>query len=379
MNVAQLVERLQKASDAYYNSGVPSESDAEFDRLVDVLRKKDPQNPFLQTVGAPPSALFTKVKHAIPMGSLDKVKDEDELCKWLAKCGNRRILIQWKFDGCSLSLKYVDGRLVGAVSRGDGLYGESVFQNVLKSNHIPKRVSGFTGYVRGEAVLRRDDFVTFFPGGSNPRNVGNGALRNKHGEGCEHLRFYAYDRLCGGESCSDTEMGNQRLLMGDGFDGDLGEYAETIEQVMEIYQRRGEERSSLPFEVDGLVLRVDDVAFQQSLGVHDGRPKGMMAIKWTSPQAESTLREIVVSVGHTGALIPTGRIDPVQIAGVTVTNVLLNNYDEIQRLGLVIGCKVLVERAGEVIPKCLGRTDVKYKCSCCNFVGNLTEQVSKHS
>ena len=362
----QKIERLKQAAAAYYN-GASELSDADYDRLYEAAKAEFPDDPFFKTVGAPPSNLFEKVKHAIPMGSLDKVKDVEELRKWLVKHNNPRILVQWKFDGCSLSLQYEEGKLVGAVSRGDGMYGESVLQNVLKSPNIPKVAPGFTGYVRGEALLFLKDFETYFPGGSNPRNVGNGALRNKRGEGCEHLKFKAYDMLCDGETCADTEAGNQRLLEKAGFDVDLGELVETIEQATVVYERRKIERPNLPFEVDGLVLRIDDVPFQKSLGFHDQNPLGVLAWKFPPMGAFSILRSVSWNCGHTGALIPVASIDPVKIGGVMVSSILLNNPDFILEKKIGIGGKIYAVRRGDVIPyaeSCEGGTPIVLPTEC---------------
>ena len=370
-----MLEKLKKAANAYYN-GQPIMSDEEYDRLYEAARQRYPDDPFFRSVGAPPQSLFAKIEHEIPMGSLNKVKDEEELRRWWAKIPQseerKKVLIHWKFDGCSVDLRYVRGKLVQAVSRGDGRIGEDITANVLKSKHIPKQLTRpFTGHVRGEAILYKKDFETYFAGMSNPRNAGNGVLRNKHGEGCEHLRVLAFDTLLDG-TLVKNEHTKQKLLIALGFEADQGEIATSVDEILLVHQARAKLRDDLPYEVDGLVLRVNDVEAQESMGERDGRPKGQMAFKFEAHGAVTTLQAIELTVGHTGAIIPTGKVEPVEIGGVTVTSVLLNNFDQIKEQRLKPGRKILLERAGDVIPRCLGLAEEHYRCTVCGKEGVLS-------
>jgi DNA ligase (NAD+) len=321
--IDELVAFLQKASESYYN-GEGFISDAEFDSKVEELRGIIPNHPFLKTIGAPPSSKI--VKHSLPMGSLEKVKDEEELAKWWEKLPVKRIVFQWKMDGASISLKYVNGKLVQALSRGNGLEGEDLTANILRSNHIPKKLANsFTGLVRGECILFKEDFAKFFKGATNPRNAGNGCMRSKDGKNCEHLRLLPFDiRNDGGLA---TESGKMVLLKSLGFDVRLNQTLSSLDDIKKAYSECAKARESLDWEVDGVVLKMDDIKAAECMGESDGRPKSQRAYKFEAFGAETVLEDILWTIGHSGVVCPTGKVKPVEIGGVTVTNVLLNNLD----------------------------------------------------
>lgn len=377
MSTTAIVAQLKAASEAYYNTGVSLMSDAEFDTLVDQLRELDPKNDFLKTVGAPPAnSLFKPVKHEIPMGSLEKVKGEEELAKWWEKLPVKRIVFQWKMDGASISLKYVNGKLVQALSRGSGDVGEDLTTNILKSTHIIKQLpTPFTGFVRGECILFKEDFNKFFKGAANPRNAGNGCMRSKDGENCEHLRFLPFD-INGVESA--TESGKIAMLKSLGFDIRLSQTLTSLDNIKKAYAECAKARESLAWEVDGVVLKMDDVQAAKEMGESDGRPKSQRAYKFEALGAETVLEDVVFTIGHTGAIIPTGKVKPVGIGGVTVSNVLLNNIEEIERLGARLGSTVSIIRAGDVVPKCI-KAEPTYRCPNCGFVGAEAQQLLYHA
>jgi DNA ligase (NAD+) len=347
MTINKIVKLLEEASNAYYNSDETLISDVEFDALKEQLRQLDPTHKFLLEVGFKPTEMLAQVNHKIPMGSLNKTTVED-FPNWHKKmkgpyCGSL------KMDGSSIEIIYVMGRFVQAVTRGDGVTGEDVTQNVRKFKNIPRMMNDkFTGSVRGEAILHIEDFQKFFTDKANPRNAANGTVRRKDGDRAEHLRFYAFD-LANGRKFG-THKEKLLYLEKNGFDvvsnvergSDIG--------VLNWFNLMGENRNSLPFEIDGVVIRLDDETAFDAEGESGGCPKGAVVLKWEAMKAETVLIDVELTIGHTGAIIPTGKFNPVPIGGVTVSSVLLNNFDYIKGLGLEIGDTVLVERAGDVIP-----------------------------
>ena len=388
--VTELVTTLKSASDAYYNDDPSSLriSDSEYDSLVEELRGLDPDNGYLKNVGTQVSGLFTEVRHSLPMGSLEKCKGPAEIQKWWDKLPIKRVSYQWKFDGLSLSLKYESGRLTQAVSRGDGETGEDLTQNILKSKYIPKRLSAkFTGFVRGEAILFKEDFDKYFkPNGfANPRNACGGAIRSKDGNGSEHVRFLPFDmsvNIVEGDDGPSITLGLAKIrteqqkmdaLNKLGFDVRLCQVLSSVEAVLAAYDACTKVRDSQPFEVDGVVLKCDDIKLATAMGASDNRPKAQRAVKFGALGAETVVERIEWSNGHTGAVIPTFKIKPVQVGGVTISSILLNNLGYMEALDIGIGDKIEVERAGDVIPhvrRVIERTkernrNVPNKCPAC--------------
>ena len=352
-----IVKLLEEASKAYYNTGETLISDIEFDSLKEQLRQLDPDHLFLSEIGAKPSEMLAQVKHQIPMGSLDKTTVEN-FPTWHQKmkgpyCGSL------KMDGSSIELIYALGKFVQAITRGDGVTGEDVTQNVKKFKNIPLMMNDkFSGSIRGEAILHLEDFQKFFTDKANPRNAANGTVRRKDGDRAEHLRFYAFDSANGKKFKTHTEK--LQYLQKNGFDivsitgfsGISSRYVlyQNESGVIQWFNEIGEKRASLPFEVDGIVIRLDDEKAFEEAGEHGNCPKGATVLKWEAMKAETVLLGVELTIGHTGAIVPTGKFQPVPIAGVTVSSVLLNNFDYIKGLDLEIGDTVLVERAGDVIP-----------------------------
>jgi DNA ligase (NAD+) len=367
----KLVAEIRKHRDLYYN-GTPEISDADFDALEDQLRDLDPDHPVLAEVGAPaaPEAesasgggfsvagLPTK-RHKIPMGSLEKVT-EDRLEAWAEKAGPL-FLVQEKLDGISLEVEYENGRMLDAITRGDGITGEVVTHNAVHFRNVKKELPAkFTGSIRGEVILRRSVFEKFFAGEdfANPRNTVSGTVRRKHGDLSlnRHLEVWFYDLIAEGR-----EFETERAKM-DFLEKDLGLHlAATYRDVdlagiLKVYAEYagGPEspgkRAKLDYEIDGLVVRADSIQRQRALGFLRNRPRFAMAYKFPSSGKETVLRAVDWTLGITGRVTPVARVEPVQVGGVTVSNVGLHNSDYIKNLGLRLGDLVLVERKGDVIP-----------------------------
>ncbi len=361
---------IRRHRELYYNQQ-PEITDAEFDALIDELEELAPDSPVLAEVGAPVTSdataddglqgagLPTKA-HRIPMGSLDKVTS-DRLDLWAEKTGPL-YLIQEKYDGISLEVEYENGEMVDAITRGDGFVGEVVTHNAVHfKNIVTKLPVAFTGSVRAEVILRLSDFEEHFATRdfANPRNTVSGTVRKKHGDRSlnKHFELFFYDVLA-----VDREFETERQKM-EYLRDDLqltlavSHFEKTIEDLHTIYEEyQGSEdspgkRYGLDYEIDGLVVRSDSVALQNELGSRQNRPRFAMAFKFPSEGQETILRAVDWSLGLGARITPVARLEPVGIAGVTVSNATLHNVDAIQSLDIRIGDRVLVERRGDVIPQ----------------------------
>ena len=359
--IANLRNLILKAKHAYYYSGEPVMSDAEYDALEDDLRLLAPDDPVLALVGSPvPSdTMLTKARHAMPMGSQSKVNSEEEFRAWYAKNEVNAIHASLKGDGASAAAYYRDGQLVQAITRGDGTVGEDITANALRFKGLPAWVgaqdSGFNGAVRFEVILTVEDWTKIDPARSkNPRNAGTGIMGRKNGHQSDCLTIFAFDldETIGGRSVEfSTETEKTVRLAELGFNVIQHVRYESAEDAVAYFEKIAATRNDLPIWIDGVVMKVDDIAKQRELGVTAGRPKGQVAWKFDSSGAESVLEGVVVSGGHTGGLYPTAQLRPVEIGGTTVRNASLANYDEIKRLDVAIGDSVWVVKANDIIPK----------------------------
>jgi DNA ligase (NAD+) len=357
---------ILKAKHAYYYSGEPIMSDAEYDALEDELRKLAPDDPVLAIVGAPvpPDSMLTKARHSIPMGSQSKVNSEDEFRNWCAKTEINQIHASLKGDGASAAAYYTDGRLMQAISRGDGTVGEDITANALCFKGLPAwagtELKGFTGAVRFEVILTVDDWTRIDPSRSkNPRNAGAGIMGRKNGYQSDHLTIFAFDldETRDGRSVTfQTETQKAARLAELGFNVIPHQPCADAHEAVAYFQEIARTRDLLPFWIDGVVMKIDDIAKQTALGITSGRPKGQMAWKFDSVGVETILEGVVVSGGHTGGLYPTAQLRPVEIGGTTVSNASLANYDEIARLDVAIGDSVWVVKANDIIPKIIRAT-----------------------
>ena len=373
--IAVLAEQIAHHSHLYYNEATPEISDAEFDALWDELKSLDSEHPQLRRVGAPIPPGSVKVDHRFPMRSLGKATDDQEVAHFVAEttAHGRRFVAQPKLDGSALSLEYRRGRLVRAATRGSGERGEDVTSNALRIPNIPDRLS-WEGdcHVRGEVVMHlevfREKYADIAP---NPRNLAAGSLRQKNidaGKGdASDLAFHAYDVLFvpNGENHPDSpdalqfvndseaiawlrEVGitpaEEVVVEGTGDD-------DTTLALLAETKRWTEGREDAPWEIDGVVFKVDNLAKRELLGQTAHHPRWALAWKFPPEEALTVLLGIDWQTGRTGAVTPVARVAPVVVSGVTVENTTLHNVGEVERLGVSIGDKVRVVRRGDVIPK----------------------------
>ncbi len=388
------IEALRREIDyhnyRYYVLARPVISDAEYDALMDELRALEAQFPQLitpdsptQRVGSRPAEGFRKVRHPVPVLSLDKVTNREELFAW-----HRRILkllpeehpplayvVEPKFDGLTVVLHYEGGRFVLGATRGNGEEGEDVTANLRTVRtvplHIPLDPQGPKPparlVVRGEILMRIEDFEALNrrlveegePPFANPRNAAAGSLRQLDPQvtAGRPLFLYAYQILLaeGGEVPA-TQWETLHYLKALGFpiaDAVIRRY-ETLDAVAARCEAMAEIRHTLPYEIDGMVIKIDDLATQAALGMVGGRPRGAIAYKFPPQEATTDLLDVEFSVGRTGVITPTAILAPVRIGGVTVQRATLHNFDFIRERDIRIGDRVIVRRAGDVIPYIVG-------------------------
>ena len=364
--VAALEAEIRRHRQLYYNE-TPEISDDEFDALEQELRELDPDSPVLREVGVAPggadarsaAGLPTK-KHRIPMGSLDKIT-VDRLDFWSGKSGPR-FLVQEKLDGISMEFEYKKGKLIDAITRGDGFAGEVVTHNAVSFKNVSKKLdASFTGSVRGEVIVRLSDFEKHFVGKdfANPRNTVSGTVRKKHGDRSLN-RFFEiqfYDVVTDDRDFTTEREKMEYLRDVLGLPLAVSHFDCDVDAVRAIYDRyQGTDgkpglRFELDYEIDGLVLRTDSLARQRELGSRANRPRFAVAYKFPSEGKETVLEAVDWSLGLTARVTPVARLKPVVIAGVTVSNASLHNVDYVKAMELHLGDVVLVERKGDVIPK----------------------------
>lgn len=353
-----------KAKQAYYYGGEPIMEDREYDALEDELRLLHPDDAVLSIVGAPvpPDSMLQKAVHRISMGSQSKVNSAEEFLTWYNKsCPGQAVNVSLKGDGASAAAYYDGGVLTQVVSRGDGQVGEDITANASKFKGLPVVLpEPFSGAIRLEVILTVDDWGIVDPLRSkNPRNAGSGIMGRKNGRQAELLTCFAFDideTTNGGLRGFRTETEKLERLVELGVNTIGSRLCLSPAQTVAYYEEIAKKRSELPIWIDGIVIKVDDLAIQTSLGATAGKPKGQIAWKFDSAGAESRLISVSITGGHTGALIPVADLEPVEIGGTTVKSASLANWDEVRRLGLSIGDFVWVIKANDIIPKVISVT-----------------------
>jgi DNA ligase (NAD+) len=384
--IERLREEIRRHEYLYFVADTPKISDADFDRLVGRLKQLEAAHPSLvtpdsptQRVGGAPREGFQQVRHKIPMVSLDNAFSSEELREFDRRVreliGREQIdyVAEHKFDGLSISLLYEKGALVRGVTRGDGTTGEDVTPNVKTIRSIPLvidpallRKSGLRGdfEVRGEVIMTRKAFQDLNlqqseQGGkifANPRNAAAGAVRMLDPKitASRRLDFFAYYILVDGREAKKRLSEVLDTLAALRFKAsDDWELCHSLDEVERYISRWESKREKLGYDIDGIVVKVDEVSLQNELGFTAKAPRWAIAYKYPAQQETTVIQEINVSVGRTGVLTPVAFLQPVQIGGVTVSRSTLHNLDEIERLGVHAGDTVLIERAGEVIPHVL--------------------------
>ena len=374
--ILQLREQIRYHEHRYYVLDAPEISDAGYDALFRELRGLEQQHPELvtpdspsQRVGGKPREGFVQVAHTSPMLSLDNALNETELAAFHRRVRDLlghdefRYTAELKLDGLSMAVRFENGVMTQAVTRGDGAVGEDVTENARTIRSLPLRVKeGEAFEVRGEVVMSQQAFARLnaereaqnLPRYANPRNSAAGSLRvlDPSITAGRQLDFYAYLILGAGEPAMDSHWASLDRLLQLGFKVNPNrKLCERLEDLSAFIGEWEAKRDTLPYEIDGIVAKVDSVAQQRQLGWTARAPRWAIAFKYPPRQVETVLENIEVQVGRTGTLTPVAHLKPVGVAGVTVSRATLHNEDEIERLGLAIGDTVVIERSGDVIPR----------------------------
>ncbi|NRA97259.1 MAG: NAD-dependent DNA ligase LigA, partial [Planctomycetes bacterium] len=380
-HAAELRARMEDASRRYYVLDAPTISDAEYDRLLKELEEleraheelRTPDSP-TQKIGATPLDSFHKVRHAVPMMSLENAKSAEDFHEWVERLRRRLgddapdafvLSAEPKLDGISMSVTYQDGVLVQAATRGDGETGEDVTANVCTIRGLPLKLQGdFPARVeaRGEVYVMKDAFETFNSKRTeeegryvNPRNFASGSLRQLDSKVTAQrpLRIALY-QLVGAEEmdlATQTEALDRLESWGLPVPRKWFKRCAAEDEAAAWFEDLEGSRAHIPFEVDGMVVKVDAIPLWATLGARSRTPRWAVAWKFQAQEETTTLNDIIISVGRTGALTPVAILEPVFLGGVTVAQASLHNQDEIERLDVRVGDTVVVQRAGDVIPK----------------------------
>ena len=364
----ELEKEIRHHQDLYYN-GHPAISDAEFDALWDELTTLKPDSPVLTQVGQDAADGFPKAAHIMPMGSQAKAADPEEFLAWCAKIRHPEYVAELKMDGASIELQYENGRLVRAVTRGDGLVGDDITPNVRRMAGVPGRLPvSWSGAVRGEVLMTRQTLAEHFPDKANCRNAANGIMKRKDGIGAERLEVLCYDAAPWGifnqpargiydlfdeprlAPPFDDEISKLKWLAATGFRTVAYEVFTEPYEVVDYRARVVAGRDGMEHDIDGLVVKGRRVDLED---MRRARPERQIAFKFPLEQAVSTLLDVEWS--ETGATFtPIAIVQPVRLAGTTVQRANLANTNTIRGMGLRIGSRVIVVKRGEIIPKIEG-------------------------
>ena len=402
--IEHLRAEIERHNELYYQQSAPEISDFEFDQLLERLKKLECEHPELVTPDSPTQRVGGKADslrpfvHTVPLMSLDNSYDLDELkafvdrCERLADGRNVDFVAELKIDGLSVALHYEDGLLTSGATRGDGVRGDEVTQNVKTIRRIPLRLkSDGKGHaeVRGEVFLSRTQFQkinaelemqgekTF----ANPRNCASGTLRMLDSAvvASRRLDMFPYDVLRGNQKMFATHWESFSWLDANGFHVNPHRaLCSNFEELADFINSMEPKRDELDYEIDGVVVKVNSTALQQEFGATTKAPRWAIAYKYPARQATTKLLDIQVQVGRTGALTPVAYLEPTLLAGTVVARASLHNEDEIKRLGILIGDTVLIEKSGEIIPQVLQVIESKRdgdelpytfptKCPVCGF------------
>ena len=402
--IENLRAEINRHNELYYQKSEPEIADAEFDTLLIKLREFEEANPEFITPDSPTQRVggraegFQPFRHLVPMMSLDNsynlddLRKFDERCQKLADGREFDYVAELKIDGLSISLHYENGVLIAGATRGDGVIGDDVLNNVKTIRTIPLKLKDDSFErieVRGEVFMWRSVFENInaeleMQGEktyANPRNFASGTLRQLDSAivASRRLDMFPYDVLSGNQKAFETHWENFKWLEKQGFNVNPNRaLCENIEKVIEFCNDIETKRDSLDYEIDGVVVKINSTQLQDEFGATSKAPRWAIAYKYPAMQATTQLEAINIQVGRTGALTPVAYLKPVLLAGTTVSRASLHNEDEIKRLDLKIGDYVLIEKSGEIIPQVLKVIESKRdgdeqeyefpkNCPVCNF------------
>jgi len=391
------IRLIKKYNKLYYNDDSPSVSDSEYDKLKKEVVDLEEKNEFLKKIGSvkniigsKPSDKFKKIKHTKPMLSLSNAFNKEDMVNFLKKINNYlnskesefELFSEPKVDGISASLTYENGVLTKGVSRGDGETGEDILKNLMTINEVPKEIKDNAVpkifEVRGEVYIGKKDFQLIKDKFANPRNAAGGSLRQKNPKETAKipLKFFAHGFGVIHPMIFKTQSDFIDKINQWGFSvNQNNKVVRNLKAVEEQHTSIENVRSSLDYDIDGLVYKINDIELQSRLGSTSNSPRWAIAYKFSSEKATTKINHITIQVGRTGAITPVAKVEPVTVGGVVVSNATLHNEDEIMRKDIRVGDYVKIQRAGDVIPQVVsvdktkrGKQSTKYifpeKCLC---------------
>jgi DNA ligase (NAD+) len=391
------INQLKKYNKAYFEHDNPIVSDQDYDKIKEEILSFEIKHKYLKNknspsskVGYKPSNKFTKIKHLKPMLSLSNAFSKENMKDFLSKISNflntKNLNIELssepKIDGISASLIYEDGLLVRGLSRGDGILGEDILKNLITIKGIPKKIIEQNIpkilEVRGEVYIGKKDFDTIKDNFANPRNAAGGSLRQKDPNQTSKipLKYFAYGFGVVEPMIFKTQSEFIKKISEWGFAiNPNNKVVNGLDEIEKQYKIIDSIRSSLDYDIDGLVYKVNNLELQSRLGSTSSSPRWAIAYKFSSKKAITKIKDIVIQVGRTGAITPVAKVEPVTVGGVVVSNASLHNEDEIKRKDIRIGDTITIQRAGDVIPQVVSVDKLKrdkktlkfifpYKCLC---------------
>lgn len=381
---ADLLKKLAQWDIAYHQNDAPIVDDATYDAVKKRALEIEEQYPSLAKngasthVGAAVSSKFKSFHHSVPMLSISDVFDEKEVADWFNKLSDKDVFIELKVDGVSYSARYENGGLVRGLTRGSGVEGEDITENLKTISDIPQKLSGTFPEVievRGEVYMLREDFLALNKIAAekgdkifaNPRNAAAGSLRQLNPKITASRRLsafgYTYGELSSRDWKTQSDFFDRLESWGFKTTRHWAHRVNTMQEIQAVYNEIMLERPDIPFDIDGLVIKVNNVDLQEKMGSRANSPRWEVAYKFPAAKAITELKGITIQVGRTGVLTPVAELEPINIGGVLVSRATLHNADEIKRLGVSVGDKVTVQRAGDVIPQIIGVAEKNAKSS----------------
>ena len=367
------INLLKKHNNLYFNQDSPKISDEEYDELKKSIKELEKKNIFLKklslksdNVGSPPLNKFKKIKHLKPMLSLSNAFNQEDMKDFLNKIKNflnnkkeeLELSSEPKIDGISATLIYEKGKLIKGLSRGDGTTGEDILQNLKTIKDIPKAITDVNVpkilEVRCEVYIGKKDFETIKDKFANPRNAAGGSLRQKNASETAKipLKYFAYGFGLIEKMSFKKQSEFINKIKEWGFSvNPLNNLVVGLDEIQKQHRQIDEKRSSLDYDIDGLVYKINNLDLQFRLGNTSNSPRWAVAYKFSSQKATTTIKDIIIQVGRTGAITPVAKVEPVTVGGVVVSNATLHNEDEIKRKDIRIGDTIQIQRAGDVIPQ----------------------------
>ncbi len=386
----KLISELKKHNNLYFNQDNPQISDADYDRIKLKALELEKKYPYLKSqdsiekiVGTSPSNKFRKIKHLIPMLSLSNSFEKKDMVDFLKKIKNFlnlnnenvELFSEPKIDGISATLVYENGLLTKGLSRGDGLVGEDILNNLKTIKSIPKKIQSKLVpellEIRCEVYIGKKDFNKLKESFANPRNAAGGSLRQKNSNETAKipLRYFAYGLGAVEPQTFDRQSEFLKTISKWGFViNPLSKIVKGIDEIEKQHQQIDQIRSSLDYDIDGLVYKVNKLTLQKRLGNTSNSPRWATAYKFSAEKAITVIKDIIMQVGRTGAITPVAKVDPVTVGGVIVSNATLHNEDEISRKDIRIGDTISIQRAGDVIPQVLSVDISKRKKTSNKFI-----------